>query len=47
VIRPAAEAAVEDLRPDLLPMHHPGVEAAVLDLVTGHEAAPGIERVAA
>jgi DNA topoisomerase IB len=47
VIKPAAEAAVEDMHPGLLVIHHPGVEAAVLDLITGHEAAPGIERVAA
>ena len=47
VIKPAAEEAIEDLRPGLLVMHNPGVEAATLDLITGHEAASGIERVAA
>ena len=46
IIRPALEEAA-DVPRDELPIHHPAVEAAVLDLIGEQPSAPGIERVAA
>jgi DNA topoisomerase I len=46
IIRPALEKAA-DARPDELPIHHPAVEAAVLDLIGDRTSAPGVERIAA
>ena len=48
VIRPAIEIAEEEMLPGGAPViHHPAVEEATLDLITGHEAAPGIGRLEA
>jgi DNA topoisomerase-1 len=48
VIRPAIEIAEEEMLPGGVPViHHPAVEEATLDLLTGHEAAPGIGRLEA
>ena len=48
IIKPAMEEAEEEMEPGGPPViHHPAVERAVLDLVTGHEAAPGLEQIPA
>jgi len=46
IIRPALEKAA-DAPPDQLPIHHPAVEAAVIDLIGEHSSAPGVEKIAA
>jgi DNA topoisomerase IB len=46
IIRPALEEAA-DVPKDELPIHHPAVEAAVIDLIAERSAAPGVEKVAA
>jgi DNA topoisomerase-1 len=46
IIRPALEKAAEAPR-DELPIHHPAVEAAVLDLIGEKLSAPGVEKIAA
>ena len=46
VVTPALEEVAERSHPGQLPIHHPAVEAAVLDLIAGHEHAPLVERVA-
>jgi DNA topoisomerase-1 len=46
IIRPVLEQAL-DTGPGELPIHHPAVEEAVLDLINERERAPGVERVAA
>ena len=48
IIEPAMQEAEEDMEPGGPPViHHPAVERAVLSLVTGHEAAPGLEQIPA
>ncbi len=46
IIRPALEKAA-DVPPDQLPIHHPAVEAAVIDLIAERSSAPGVEKIAA
>jgi DNA topoisomerase I len=46
IIRPALEKAADAQR-DELPIHHPAVEAAVLDLIGEKLSAPGVEKIAA
>jgi DNA topoisomerase-1 len=46
IIRPAVERAAEVPR-DELSIHHPAVEAAVIDLIGERSSAPGVERIAA
>ncbi len=46
IIRPALEEAA-DVPKDELPIHHPAVEAAVIDLIAERSPAPGVEKVAA
>jgi DNA topoisomerase I len=46
IIRPALEKAADAAR-DELPIHHPAVEAAVIDLIGERSSAPGVERIAA
>jgi DNA topoisomerase-1 len=46
IIRPALEAAADASR-DELPIHHPAVEAAVLDLIGERRSSSGLEKVAA
>jgi DNA topoisomerase IB len=47
IIRPALEEVAQEMHPETLPIHHRAVEEAVLDLVTGGDAAsPGVEQVA-
>ncbi len=46
IVRPALDEAADVAR-DELPIHHPAVEAAVLDLIDERSSAPGLERVAA
>jgi len=45
IVGPEAIAAEES--PDVLPIHQRAVERAVLRLLDGHEAGPGLERIAA
>jgi DNA topoisomerase I len=45
IIRPALEEVAADVHPGTLPIHHRKVEEAVLDLISGHDAA-GLEQVA-
>jgi DNA topoisomerase IB len=46
IIRPALEEAA-DVPKDELPIHHPSVETAVIDLIGERSSAPGVEKVAA
>ena len=46
IIRPALEQAA-DVPRDVLPIHHPAVEVAVIDLIAERSSAPGVEQVAA
>jgi DNA topoisomerase-1 len=46
IIRPALEKAA-DVPPDQLPIHHPAVEVAVIDLIAERTSAPGVEKIAA
>jgi DNA topoisomerase-1 len=46
IIRPALEKAADAPR-DELPIHHPAVEAAVIDLIGERWSAPGVEKIAA
>ena len=46
IIRPALEKAA-DVPRDVLPIHHPAVEVAVIDLIAERSSAPGVEKIAA
>jgi DNA topoisomerase-1 len=46
IIRPALEKAA-DVPRDVLPIHHPAVEVAVIDLIGERSSAPGVEKIAA
>jgi DNA topoisomerase-1 len=49
IIEPAVTEMAEGMHPGTLPNHQPGVEEAVIDLITGVDAAtaPGLTRIAA